>query len=133
MVPCTQCNMVLLFSCSCNFHGTREDLEEHLKQCKFENMKEFIQRTEERVSDLQCSLSQKEQEIGFLRTMLGKLSEKLDRLEKFVEFKVGKKICLTSVYIFDSYYYKGKGVQFVSICQHCLLNLLLLKLSLKYL
>ncbi|XP_064610459.1 LOW QUALITY PROTEIN: E3 ubiquitin-protein ligase TRAF7-like [Liolophura sinensis] len=73
---------------NCNFHGTREDLEEHLKQCKFENMKEFIQRTEERVSDLQCSLSQKEQEIGFLRTMLGKLSEKLDRLEKFVEIKV---------------------------------------------
>ena len=38
---------------SCDFIGTQEELEEHLKLCKFEGMKDFLQRTDERVTDLQ--------------------------------------------------------------------------------
>ena len=36
---------------------------------------------------MQLTLSQKDQDIAFLRSMLGKLSEKLDQLEKNLELK----------------------------------------------
>lgn len=36
------------------------------------------------------ALAQKDQEIAFLRSMLGKLSEKIDQLEKSLELKFGK-------------------------------------------
>ncbi|KAL5017981.1 hypothetical protein ScPMuIL_003703 [Solemya velum] len=72
----------------CDFIGTREDIEDHLKGCKFDGMKDFLQRTEEKMTDLQFSLNQKDQEIGFLRSMLGKLSERLENLEKSVENKI---------------------------------------------
>lgn len=39
---------------------------------------------------MQLTLAQKDQDIGFLRSMLGKLSEKLDQLEKNLELKFGK-------------------------------------------
>ncbi|KAL4230818.1 E3 ubiquitin-protein ligase traf7 [Mactra antiquata] len=73
---------------SCDFTGTQEDLDEHLKVCKFDSMKEFLQRTDEKIADLQFSLSNKDQEIAFLRSMLGKLSEKVETLEKVTEVKV---------------------------------------------
>ncbi|KAK3584978.1 hypothetical protein CHS0354_037347 [Potamilus streckersoni] len=68
--------------------GTQEELDEHLKTCKFEGMKEFLHRTDEKIADIQFSLNQKDQEIGFLRSMLGKLSERLETLEKSVEIKL---------------------------------------------
>ncbi|WAQ96435.1 TRAF7-like protein [Mya arenaria] len=72
---------------SCEFTGTSEELEDHLKVCKFESMKEFLQRTDERITDLQFALNSKDQEIAFLRSMLGKLSEKVESLEKFTDVK----------------------------------------------
>ncbi len=39
---------------------------------------------------MQLTLAQKDQDIAFLRSMLGKLSEKLDQLEKSLELKFGK-------------------------------------------
>lgn len=75
---------------SCEFLGTQEELEEHMKVCKFDSMKEFLQRTDERMSDLQFTLNQKDQEIEFLRSMLGKLSERLESLEKSVDLKLGE-------------------------------------------
>lgn len=78
-----------VLSFSCDFIGTQEDFEDHLKGCKFDGMKDFLQRTEEKMADLQFSLNQKDQEIGFLRSMLGKLSERLENLEKSVEIKIG--------------------------------------------
>lgn len=53
-------------------------------------MKEFLQRTDEKINDLQFSLNSKDQEIAFLRSMLGKLSEKVEALEKFTDVKVRK-------------------------------------------
>lgn len=38
---------------------------------------------------MQLTLAQKDQDIAFLRSMLGKLSEKLDQLEKNVDLKFG--------------------------------------------
>lgn len=39
---------------------------------------------------MQLTLAQKDQDIAFLRSMLGKLSEKLDQLEKNVDLKFGE-------------------------------------------
>ena len=37
----------------------------------------------------QMSLNQKDQEVEFLRSMLGRLSERLENLEKTVDMKLG--------------------------------------------
>lgn len=42
-----------------------------------------------RFHEMQLALAQKDQDIAFLRSMLGKLSEKLDQLEKNLELKFG--------------------------------------------
>lgn len=94
---------IRIYFSSCDFTGTQEELDEHLKVCKFESLKEFLQRTDEKISDLQFSLNSKDQEIAFLRSMLGKLSEKVEALEKFTDVKVRKYFCAflsaeTSVY-----------------------------------
>ncbi|KAH9513127.1 E3 ubiquitin-protein ligase traf7 [Bulinus truncatus] len=73
---------------SCDFIGTQDDLEEHLKSCRFEGMKDFLQRIDEKVTDLQMHLNQKDQEIEFLRSMLGRLSERLENMEKSVDLKL---------------------------------------------
>lgn len=57
--------------------------------CKFEGLKEFLQQTDDRFHEMQVALAQKDQDIAFLRSMLGKLSEKLDQLEKNLELKFG--------------------------------------------
>lgn len=69
----------------CSFHGTASELESHLATCQYEAMKDYIKHTESRMADLQQMLQQKDQEINFLRSMLGKLSEKVESLEKAVE------------------------------------------------
>lgn len=43
-----------------------------------------------RFHEMQLTLAQKDQDIAFLRSMLGKLSEKLDQLEKNLELKFGE-------------------------------------------
>ncbi|XP_048759557.1 uncharacterized protein LOC125669151 [Ostrea edulis] len=73
---------------SCEFTGTQEELQEHLKLCKYEGMKDFMSHMEEKVGELQESLEEKDQEINFLRSMLGKLSERLENLEKTAEIKL---------------------------------------------
>nr|XP_034313400.1 E3 ubiquitin-protein ligase TRAF7-like isoform X7 [Crassostrea gigas] len=73
---------------SCEFTGTQEELIIHLKMCKYEGMKDFLGHMEEKVGELQESLEEKDQEINFLRSMLGKLSERLENLEKTAEIKL---------------------------------------------
>lgn len=73
---------------SCEFTGTQEELNIHLKMCKYEGMKDFLGHMEEKVGELQESLEEKDQEINFLRSMLGKLSERLENLEKTAEIKL---------------------------------------------
>lgn len=79
----------LIFS-SCTFIGNQDTYETHLEVCKFEGLKEFLQQTDDRFHEMQVTLAQKDQDISFLRSMLGKLSEKLDQLEKNLELKFGK-------------------------------------------
>uniref|UniRef100_A0A3B3SSJ1 E3 ubiquitin-protein ligase TRAF7 n=1 Tax=Paramormyrops kingsleyae TaxID=1676925 RepID=A0A3B3SSJ1_9TELE len=71
----------------CTFIGNQDTYEAHLEMCKFEGLKEFLQQTDDRFHEMQVALAQKDQDIAFLRSMLGKLSEKLDQLEKNLELK----------------------------------------------
>ncbi|XP_045571926.1 E3 ubiquitin-protein ligase TRAF7 [Salmo salar] len=71
----------------CVFIGNQDTYATHLDLCKFEGLKEFLQQTDDRFHEMQVTLSQKDQDIAFLRSMLGKLSEKLDQLEKNLELK----------------------------------------------
>uniref|UniRef100_A0A6Q2Z6W7 RING-type domain-containing protein n=1 Tax=Esox lucius TaxID=8010 RepID=A0A6Q2Z6W7_ESOLU len=73
----------------CAFIGNQDTYATHLDTCKFEGLKEFLQQTDDRFHEMQLTLSQKDQDIAFLRSMLGKLSEKLDQLEKNLELKFG--------------------------------------------
>lgn len=61
-----------------------------MEMCKFEGLKEFLQQTDDRFHEMQVAMAQKDQEIAFLRSMLGKLSEKIDQLEKNLELKFGE-------------------------------------------
>eukprot|EP00058_Branchiostoma_floridae_P009903 XP_002595391.1 hypothetical protein BRAFLDRAFT_69221 [Branchiostoma floridae] len=73
----------------CTFVGTSSDVSHHLTNiCRFEGIKEFLQQTEDKMREMQLQLAQKDQEIAFLRSMLGRLSEKIDALEKSVEVKL---------------------------------------------
>ncbi|XP_044308442.1 E3 ubiquitin-protein ligase TRAF7 isoform X2 [Varanus komodoensis] len=71
----------------CTFIGNQDTYETHLETCKFEGLKEFLQQTDDRFHEMQVAMAQKDQEIAFLRSMLGKLSEKIEQLEKNLELK----------------------------------------------
>ncbi|KAG8506388.1 E3 ubiquitin-protein ligase TRAF7 [Galemys pyrenaicus] len=71
----------------CAFVGNQDTYETHLETCRFEGLKEFLQQTDDRFHEMHVALAQKDQEIAFLRSMLGKLSEKIDQLEKSLELK----------------------------------------------
>ncbi|XP_071963692.1 E3 ubiquitin-protein ligase TRAF7-like isoform X1 [Antedon mediterranea] len=72
----------------CQYVGTLEEVSTHLQTCYYDNIKNFLQNTDDKMRDLQLTIRQKDQEIGFLRSMLGKLSERVDRLEKSLEMKI---------------------------------------------
>lgn len=87
--------MVLVSASRCTFIGNQDTYETHLEVCKFEGLKEFLQQTDDRFHEMQVTLAQKDQDISFLRSMLGKLSEKLDQLEKNLELKFGESLTCT--------------------------------------
>uniref|UniRef100_A0A8C6RPF0 TNF receptor-associated factor 7 n=1 Tax=Nannospalax galili TaxID=1026970 RepID=A0A8C6RPF0_NANGA len=71
----------------CTFMGNQDAYEIRLETCCFEGLKEFLQQTDDRFYGMHAALAQKDQEIAFLRSTLGKLSEKIDQLEKSLELK----------------------------------------------
>ncbi|XP_065065622.1 E3 ubiquitin-protein ligase TRAF7-like isoform X3 [Rhopilema esculentum] len=73
---------------NCPFKGTDEQVDSHLKDCKFEGLKDFLQHTEERMQRTLTLLEEKDQEISFLKSMLAKVTERMDRMEKAVEIRV---------------------------------------------
>uniref|UniRef100_A0AAX7UUC5 E3 ubiquitin-protein ligase TRAF7 n=1 Tax=Astatotilapia calliptera TaxID=8154 RepID=A0AAX7UUC5_ASTCA len=87
----------------CTFIGNQDTYETHLEVCKFEGLKEFLQQTDDRFHEMQLTLAQKDQDIAFLRSMLGKLSEKLDQLEKNLELKFGEMTEKLNMGILGSY------------------------------
>ena len=69
----------------CEFHGTTTDLASHVEHCPYEAVKHFISRTEDQFGELVKMLQHKDQEISFLRAMLGQLSNKVDSLQTTLE------------------------------------------------
>lgn len=83
-----------VYTSRCSFSGTNEGLVDHLPGCPYEALKAFIETTDSRINKLQCVIQQKDEEIGFLRSMLSKLAEKVDTLEKNYDIKLGGYILL---------------------------------------
>lgn len=75
---------------SCPFEGTREELVVHLENCRYEGLKEYLQRTDEHMVVMQEELRKKDEEIEFLRSMLARLSEKLETLDKTTSLRLGE-------------------------------------------
>uniref|UniRef100_A0A2I3HI57 E3 ubiquitin-protein ligase TRAF7 n=1 Tax=Nomascus leucogenys TaxID=61853 RepID=A0A2I3HI57_NOMLE len=82
-----ECEHIKCPHSKCTFIGNQDTYETHLETCRFEGLKEFLQQTDDRFHEMHVALAQKDQEIAFLRSMLGKLSEKIDQLEKSLELK----------------------------------------------
>ena len=74
---------------SCEFHGTAEELEDHLPDCHYEALKDYLQATEARMSKLQQMVEQKDERLTFLTNVLGKLSTRVEALEKSTEDRLG--------------------------------------------
>lgn len=72
----------------CQFVGTTDEVKEHLDSCKFESMKEFLEHSADQIEELQNELKNKDQELVFLRSMLVKMTERMDRVEKTVDIRL---------------------------------------------
>ena len=57
-------------------------------------VKDVLAHTEEKMSEMQDSLKDKDDQINFLRSMLGKLAERLEGLEKSSELRLGMIYCI---------------------------------------
>ncbi len=79
---------------SCEFHGTSEELEDHTDNCHYEALKDYLQLTDARIGNLQTQLQEKDERLSFLTNMLGKLSERVEALEKTMDDKFGKDVVL---------------------------------------
>ena len=93
---CGRAHMCVVFSVylsclvSCPFEGTKEQLSQHLEKCRYEGLKEYLQKTDDHVISLQQDLRRKDEEIEFLRSMLARLSEKLEALDKTTNLRLGE-------------------------------------------
>uniref|UniRef100_UPI00358EDF87 E3 ubiquitin-protein ligase TRAF7-like isoform X1 n=2 Tax=Myxine glutinosa TaxID=7769 RepID=UPI00358EDF87 len=72
----------------CEFVGNDETMTTHLSVCRFEGVKDFLRRSEERSAELHAVLAQREHELAFLRSTLGRLAESLEQVEKRVETRL---------------------------------------------
>lgn len=69
----------------CKFVGTRAGVDEHVRDCRFESIKGLLAENDQRIEKLTQALEARDQEIAFLRAMLVKISEKVERMEGTLE------------------------------------------------
>ncbi|XP_020916400.1 E3 ubiquitin-protein ligase TRAF7 isoform X2 [Exaiptasia diaphana] len=72
----------------CPYESNHDLVVQHLKTCKFEAVKEFLAHTDSRLEELKSSLKEKDQEISFMKNMILKLTERVDRMEKTVDIRI---------------------------------------------
>lgn len=90
---------------SCQFSGSVTAVEEHVKSCKYESIKGILLQSDATISSLKADIASKDQvtrlsvspkrlstrqEIGFLRSMLAKLSERVSQMESKFEQRIGR-------------------------------------------
>lgn len=85
------------FKYKCNFCGTKEEVDEHVKNCRLDNMKEILSFYEEKmnnyeesIQELSMIISQKDDQINMLTNCISTLSHRMDNFEKKVEDKLSK-------------------------------------------
>ncbi|XP_061414605.1 E3 ubiquitin-protein ligase TRAF7-like isoform X1 [Lethenteron reissneri] len=71
----------------CDFVGNDDTVPAHLSRCRYEAVSDYLRACEERFGEMRLSLTQRDQELAFLRSMLGRLAERLEQLEKSVDVK----------------------------------------------
>lgn len=65
----------------CAYSGTQQDLRRHLETCKYEGLKDFLQKAEERTRELAYAVQLKQEDVDFLRSSLSTLSGRVEELE----------------------------------------------------
>lgn len=80
-IPCPHCHA------GCPFEGTKKDVTEHLLNCKYESIKDYIVRSEEQVTVLKSYLEEKASENEHLKKSISQLTFKFDQLSSKLEQK----------------------------------------------
>ena len=82
---------------NCSFCGLKNEVEEHLKTCRYENFKEVLafydnklNSYEETIQELHQTITQKDEHIQSLTNYISTLSLRMDNFEKKVEDKFSK-------------------------------------------
>ncbi len=76
-------------SAGCNFEGTKMGLEEHLMNCGYESIKDYIARNEEQLNGMKQLLEDKTTENDFLRKSIIQLTTRFDQLAMRLDAKNG--------------------------------------------
>eukprot|EP01112_Ceratiomyxa_fruticulosa_P018091 TRINITY_DN5741_c0_g1_i1.p1 TRINITY_DN5741_c0_g1~~TRINITY_DN5741_c0_g1_i1.p1 ORF type:complete len:592 (-),score=68.93 TRINITY_DN5741_c0_g1_i1:129-1904(-) len=74
----------------CTFEGSRSQLDDHLTNCGYESIKDYIQRNEEQLTELKAFLENKMNENELLRKGIAALTSKFDQLTTKLESKNAK-------------------------------------------
>lgn len=74
----------------CQFVGDKASMLSHQTTCKYEMVKDFLQATEDRITDLSLAMRRRDEENSFLRSMLSRTADRVDELEKATEMKLDK-------------------------------------------
>ncbi|KJE94942.1 tnf receptor-associated factor 7 [Capsaspora owczarzaki ATCC 30864] len=69
----------------CPFKGAAAQVKLHLASCRYESIKELLKTSEDQILTLTQALHNREEELSFMRTMLAKVSEKMEQLSITVE------------------------------------------------
>mmetsp|Transcript_13198 Transcript_13198/g.39721 ORF Transcript_13198/g.39721 Transcript_13198/m.39721 type:complete len:612 (-) Transcript_13198:116-1951(-) len=69
----------------CKFLGTQDGLAEHLKDCKYELVKGLLAESDAKIQHLSDAVESRDQDIEFLKAVVGRLSERVDDLESLIK------------------------------------------------
>eukprot|EP00118_Oscarella_pearsei_P011255 m.74304 g.74304 ORF g.74304 m.74304 type:complete len:687 (+) comp35879_c0_seq8:28-2088(+) len=72
----------------CTFRGMQERIAEHLTSCRFEVVKDFLSTVDAQMTELRAQIEDKDTDIGFLRSTVSNLSERLGMLERSSEIRL---------------------------------------------
>lgn len=77
-------------SAGCNFEGNRSVVDDHLLNCGYESIKDYIARNEEQLNSMKQLLEDKTTENDFLRKSIIQLTSRFDQLAMKLEAKNSK-------------------------------------------
>jgi len=69
---------------SCKFKGIKADVASHLKDCRYESMKEVLNEKEEQIQQLQDMILHRNDQLDSLQRLVDSLAQRVDKLEKSI-------------------------------------------------